>query len=105
MAEEFTGFANAPVDKKGKSLDFRDVDGFVDESDEGKAVESSRRTPSSIVTSKTNDAATDGAPAAEVPDAVGEDKTGGTPDADKSTSKASNPTTAKAAGGKEASGS
>lgn len=91
MAEEFGGFANAPVDKKGKVLDFRDVDAYVDESDEGKVRDASQSTPSSITKFHTDDKSTDGAPAANVPP-VGEDKTGTTPDAS-------------AAEGKEASGS
>lgn len=67
MADEFEGFANAPVDKKGKRLDFRSVDSFVDESDEGKTAEGSRRTPSSLIQFHTDDKGTDGAPAAQVP--------------------------------------
>lgn len=93
MAEEFTGFANAPVDKKGKRLDFRDVEAFVDESDEGKARDESQTTPSSLAQFKTNDQATNGAPAAQVPAPTGVDKTG------------TDSTDAKAAEGKEASGS
>ena len=68
MAEKFAGFANAPVDKKGKRLDFRTVEAYVDETDEGQAVEASRRTPSSITQFKTDDKATNGAPAAVVPE-------------------------------------
>lgn len=68
MADEnFDGFANAPVDKKGKRLDFRSVDGFVDKTDEGKAAEDSRRTASSVTQFKTDDTSTNGAPAAKVP--------------------------------------
>lgn len=67
MAEEFTGFANAPVDKKGKRLDFRDVDAFVDESDEGKERSARQTTPSSLAQFKTDDKSTEGAPAAQVP--------------------------------------
>jgi hypothetical protein len=68
MAEKFEGFANAPVDEKtGERLDFRDVDAFVDESDEGQKRVASQTTPSSIVAFKTDDKSTDDAPAAVVP--------------------------------------
>jgi hypothetical protein len=111
MAEKFEGFANAPVDEDGKRLDFRDVDAFVDESDEGKVRDGSQTTPSSITQFHTDDQSTDGAPAANVP-AVGEDKTGGVPDpgneaepvdaeGEPAAKKTRKTTTAKAAGGKE----
>jgi len=105
MAEEFTGFANAPVDKKGKRLDFRSVDAYVDETEAGKARDASQSTPSSLVQFHTEDKSTDGAPAAVVPAPVGEDKTGTDGDSDESTAQDSNPTTAQTAGGKGASGS
>lgn len=89
MAEEFTGFANAPVDKKGKRLDFRDVEAFVDESDEGKIRTASQTTVSTVATGKPQ-------PEPEVTEDAD-----GDPGADDST----DTTTAKAAGGKEASGS
>lgn len=80
--ELFTGFANA-VDAKGKQVDAREVEAFVDESDEGKALRERQTTKSSIVDFHTDDKSTDGSPAAQVPA----------------------PKDAKAAGGKEASGS
>lgn len=77
MAEKFTGFANAPVDKKGKALDFRTVKPFEDESEEGKVRTESQTSVSTVVTGKPGrDDASEG-----------------------------DTTTAQAAGGKEASGS
>jgi hypothetical protein len=64
--DEFTGFANAPVDEDGKRVDSREVDAYVDESDEGKTRLASQTTESSIVVFKTEGTATNGAPAAEV---------------------------------------
>lgn len=84
MAEQFEGFANAPVDKKGKRLDFRDVDAYVDETEAGQVRDSSQTTVSTVVTGK---------PQPEVDE---------TPESEPDSS---NPTTAKVAEGKEASGS
>lgn len=58
---DFVGFANAPVDDDGKTLDFRDVDAYDAERDEAV------KAPSSIQQFKTDDQSTDGAPAAIVP--------------------------------------
>src|SRR5690349_13191453 len=93
--EEFKGFANAPVDEDGKHLDFRDVDPFVDESDEGKALRERQTTPSSIVGYHTDDKSTDGAPAAVVPAPKDEAP------AEAEAKAKSDPKTAKAAEGKE----
>lgn len=64
--DEFTGFANAPVDKDGKRLDFRDVDAYADETDEGKVRSSSQTTESSVVALKSEGPSTNGYPAAKV---------------------------------------
>jgi hypothetical protein len=114
--EEFTGFANAPVDEDGKYLDFRDVEPFVDESDEGKALKARQETASSITAFHTDDKSTDGAPAAVVPDPDAKaDPAGVEADADESQRegadepgtqvKTDSPKTARAAGGKEVKGS
>jgi hypothetical protein len=97
--EEFTGFANAPVDEDGKYLDFREVDAFVDESDEGKALRERQTTPSSIAAFHTDDKSTDGAPAAVVPDNVKAEADAAEAEAK---AKSDTPKTAKAAEGKEA---
>jgi hypothetical protein len=84
--EEFTGFANAPKDEDGKYLDFREVDAFVDESDEGKALKARQKTASSITAFRTADKSTDGAPAAVVPEPVSKTKAAA-PEADKAEGK------------------
>lgn len=84
----FTGFANA-LDSDGNEVDAREVDAFVDESEEGKLRQERQTTPSSIVDFHTDDQSTDGAPAANVP----------------GDAKQESPEDAKAAEGKEASGS
>lgn len=66
MADEFEGFANSPVDKKGKPVDPRDVPAFTDESEAGKVRDASQSTESSIVAFKTEGVSTNGAPAAVV---------------------------------------
>ena len=77
---EFTGFANDPVDKKGKRVDPRDVPAFEDKTDEGKARAESQKTESSLVAFRTEGPSTNGAPAAVVaPDYEKQDET---PDAD-----------------------
>ena len=64
--DEFTGFANSPVDEDGKRVDPREVDAYVDETDEGKARLASQSTESSIVAFKSEGTSTNGAPAAVV---------------------------------------
>ena len=75
--EEFSGFANAPVDEDGKRLDFRDVPNYEDETEAGETRKQSQTTESSIVGFRTNDQSTNGAPAATVPADEGD-----APDAD-----------------------
>lgn len=113
--EEFKGFANAPVDEKtGERLDFRDVDPFVDESDEGKALAARQSTPSSIAQFKTDDQSTEGSPMAKVPDprqgedpdAAGDASTADVPDDVKEAAdKAEADAKSKSAGGEEVKGS
>lgn len=67
MADEFDGFANAPVNKKGETVKASDVPRFKDKSEAGKVRDASQRTQSSIVDFKTDDKSTNGAPAATVP--------------------------------------
>jgi hypothetical protein len=59
---DFDGFANAPEGKAAV-----DVKPFKDKSPEGKVRDASQTTKSSIVEFKTDDKATNGAPAAVVP--------------------------------------
>jgi hypothetical protein len=89
---EFEGFANAPVDKKGKVVDFRDVPAYEDTSDAGKKLLASQTTPSSIVDFKTEGKGTNGSPMAVVVPKTADEKSD---EADASD--------ADAAGGKEAS--
>lgn len=70
---DFVGFANAPVDEDGNTLDFRDVDAY--DADRDEAV----KAPSSIGQFKTNDKSTDGFPAAVVPAPVEDEVVTGPP--------------------------
>lgn len=65
-SDEFTGFANSPVDEDGKVVDSREVEAYVDKSDEGQKRQASQTTASSIASFKTEGTATNGAPAAVV---------------------------------------
>jgi len=75
---EFEGFANAPRDEDGNVLDFRDVEPFRDETEEGQVREQSQKTESSLVQFRTEGTETNGSPAASVGKTPTETATGQT---------------------------